>query len=166
MERVTLNALRSLWLKTTFARWTPPVRPIILFRAQSFHHRIAADVMPFLQRLGLRADTVVEIITLPLHLLNASCTALPITNHPRHARIVGKPQQGVKMIRHQQEQLTPPQSGDMILACRLKECRSDSEEDEWRRLAGGADTHMKQSARPHPWRRAMMQSLRIILHTG
>ncbi len=88
----------------------PEVGPLVIFLDEPRLHRVVADVGPFFGVVCFGADAVVVETPLPVDAEMGGGVALPVfdeVGHPR-ARVPGERDEGVEVVRHEEEDLGEP----------------------------------------------------------
>jgi len=150
------------------ARWgqrAPPVRPIRFAGAQPLCHRIPPDVAPGLVPLLFMADAMIKIVGLPCDAVQTRHASLPVADNGRNAGFPREYQQGVQVIRHEQEQLAPPAARCVILHGCIDQETRQPELSQRSGLRGRCpDPDMEHRPIFHPSGCSVVQARRVFAH--
>ena len=107
---------RSLPQRRLGPCWKGPlVGPVIGSGYQPLAHRVVANVSPFFSQAFIVSKSVIEKIPLPNNPFLACKEAFPVLDCALDGGFLGKGDQGMEMVRHEQKQVNPPRTRRLLM---------------------------------------------------
>jgi hypothetical protein len=141
----------------------PPPAPFILGSTEAFYDGVAQDVPPFIGQLSFVPNSMVEKVRLPRNSYRTRGVALPAADCFCQLSIAWDREEGMKVVRHDEDQTTVPSTLGVIVFGRGDQPLGKRRIRQLHRPRGtGSNPDMKYRIRFHPVRNCVMQTPRPI----